>query len=66
MNDSRRLAIRRLVAEPRQTEESRKLLVAEMERLGAPSARAAVRCFDARRAVRDASALRRLFSRRHR
>lgn len=64
MNDRRGARPRVLVADPRQTVESAKLLTEEMERLGASSARAAARLFDARRALRDASLLRRLFSRR--
>lgn len=59
-------ASRILVTQPRWTTESAKLLTAEMERLGASSARAAVRLFDAREEIRYDSLLRRLFARRHR
>lgn len=64
MNDHRRFATRHLVAEPKETEESRKLLAEEMERLGAPTAQDAARRFDARHAAREESALSRLFTRR--
>ncbi|AAZ55487.1 hypothetical protein JCM3263A_20710 [Thermobifida fusca] len=66
MNDRSRPTPRILVAQPMWTAESAKLFTAEMERLGAPSAHAAVCYFDARAEIRNDSLLRRLFTRRRR